>query len=139
SYKPAKSRSRRSGSGSSDSIPLRFGSGSTRGLRRRRCRRARSVDPMTALAPAASAVVSSDAPRFVEGLFAAARLGDAGRPMREVAVALAEAGWPVLPCHPVAKYPLLQGGFKGRSSNVHVVERWWGRRSEERRVGKAGR
>ncbi len=85
---------------------------------------------MTALAPAASAVVSSDAPRFVEGLFAAARLGDAGRPMREVAVALVEAGWPVLPCHPIGKSPLLEGGFKGRSSNLHLVERWWGRQPQ---------
>src|SRR5437867_13433336 len=80
---------------------------------------------MTALAPAAPAVVSSGAPRFVEGLLAAARLGEAGRPMLEVAVTLAEAGWPVFPCRPDTKQPLIEHGFKGRSNNLERVKRWW--------------
>src|SRR5207248_9380837 len=107
-------------------IPPLFRSGSPRAPRRR----ARSVDRMTALAPTAPAEAPANAPRLVEGLFGAARLGEAGRPMREVAVALVEAGWPVLPCHPIGKSPLLEGGFKGRSGNVHVVERWWGRQPQ---------
>ena len=86
---------------------------------------------MTALALTVPAEAPANAPRFIEGLFTAARLGEAGRPMLEVAVALAEAGWPVLPCHPISKQPVLVAhGFKDRSHDLERIKRWWGRLRE---------
>ncbi len=86
---------------------------------------------MTALALTAPAEAPANAPRFVEGLFTAARLGEAGRPMFEVAVALAEAGWPVFPCHPLTKQPILVAhGFKDRSLDLQLIKRWWSRLRE---------
>ncbi len=79
---------------------------------------------MTALALTAPAEAPANAPRFVEGLFTAARLGEAGRPMFEVAVALAEAGWPVFPCGQ-DKAPLVPGGFKARSTDPQRIKQWW--------------
>ena len=85
----------------------------------------------TALAPASPAAAPANAPRFVEGLITAAGLGEAGRPMLEVAVALAEAGWPVLPCHPITKKPVLVAhGFKDRSHDLQWIKRWWSRLRE---------
>ena len=86
---------------------------------------------MTALAPTASMAAPANAPRFIDGLFTAARLGEAGRPMLEVAVALAEAGWPVFPCHPLTKRPILVAhGFKDRSLDLQLIKRWWSRLRE---------
>jgi len=51
--------------------------------------------------------------------------------MFEVAVALAEAGWPVFPCHPLTKQPLLVAhGFKDRSHDLERIKRWWSRLRE---------
>jgi RecA-family ATPase len=72
----------------------------------------------SALAPA------TPASRFLEGLVAASRLGESGAPMREVALALANAGWPVFPCG-LDKAPLVGGGFKARSLDLEQLNRWW--------------
>ena len=75
-----------------------------------------------------SAEVSSAAPerwiQFVEGLVTAARLGESGAPMVDVALALANAGWRVLPCGQ-DKAPLVGGGFKARSVDPEQLKRWW--------------
>ena len=82
-----------------------------------------------ALAPAAAAS------RFVEGLVTAAGLGKAGRPMLAVAVALAEAGWPVFPCRPDTKQPLVPHGFKDRTKDGQQIKRWWGNSWRQATVG----
>lgn len=66
----------------------------------------------------------------VDGLVAAAQLGDAGHPMLEVALALASARWRVLPCSPDDKRPLIQHGFKNRSDDRELVQRWWSDRPD---------
>src|SRR2546425_2176124 len=38
-----------------------------------------------------------------------------------------QAGVPVFPCHPELKRPLVPRGFRARSANPEVVERWWQR------------
>src|SRR5207249_3740574 len=60
----------------------------------------------------------------VEGLVTAARLGESGKPMVDVALALANAGWSVLPCGQ-DKAPLVGGGFKARSVDPERIKRWW--------------
>ncbi|HEY6224700.1 MAG TPA: AAA family ATPase [Gemmatimonadales bacterium] len=46
--------------------------------------------------------------------------------MLEVALTLAEHGWPVFPCRPDTKQPLVAHGFKGRSNDLQQINRWWG-------------
>ncbi len=82
----------------------------------------------TALASAAPdtlAAVPAKAPGLVEGLVTASRLGESGAPMLQVALALANAGWPVFPCRPDTKQPLTAHGFKDRSNDIQRIERWW--------------
>jgi len=64
-------------------------------------------------------------PTFVEALIAAADLGELQRPMRDVALALTRGGWPVFPCDPQLKKPLIDKGFHGRSKDIATVEGWW--------------
>jgi len=72
---------------------------------------------------------------FVQGLLAAAQLGEAGRSMLEVALALVDAGWRVFPCHQLEKRPLIQNGFYSRSNSRDQVERWWGGQFPSATVG----
>src|SRR5437867_9979681 len=81
--------------------------------------------PMTALNnPAVSSAEPERRTCFVEGLVTAARLGESGAPMLDVALALANAGWGVLPCGQ-DKAPLVGGGFKARSVDPERIKRWW--------------
>ncbi len=72
----------------------------------------------TALAPAAPATPPAAPAQagdpFVNALIRAGELGEQGAPMRDVALALAAAGWRVFPCDPRTKKPLVPHGFKGR-------------------------
>lgn len=54
----------------------------------------------------------------------AGNLGENGAPMRDVALALVEGGWPVFPCGQ-DKAPLVGGGFKARSCDAEKVRLWW--------------
>jgi len=78
----------------------------------------------SALLPAVVAPASKDSDHFVEGLVAASLLGESGAPMLDVALALADAGWSVLPCGHDKK-PLVRGGFHARSANPEQVKQWW--------------
>src|SRR6266545_2427530 len=80
----------------------------------------------TALAPAALARpgAPATAPSFAEGLVTASQLGESGAPMVDVALALVNAGWPVLPCGQ-DKAPLVNGGYKTRSGDAEQIKRWW--------------
>src|SRR5262245_24823812 len=62
---------------------------------------------------------------FVAALIAGADLGEQERPMRDVALALAGGGWPVFPCDPQRKHPLIPNGFHGRSTDVATIADWW--------------
>lgn len=48
-----------------------------------------------------------------------------GETMLDVALVLAKSGWPVLPCAPETKAPLIAGGFHARSSDEERVREWW--------------
>lgn len=43
----------------------------------------------------------------------------------EHALQYAERGWPVFPCSPANKQPLVAGGFKSATDNADVIRRWW--------------
>jgi hypothetical protein len=58
------------------------------------------------------------------GLVLASNKGWDGAPMRTVALALVEHGWPVFPCG-LDKAPLVAAGFKARTKNVQQIEQWW--------------
>jgi len=55
--------------------------------------------------------------------------------MLEVALALAEAGWRVFPCHPLGKHPLVEHGFKRRLNDLQQIKRWWGGSLRDATVG----
>src|SRR5439155_17314548 len=129
SFTAVRYHSSRSDGGNSASTRSRSSRGSKRVLRSRRRRKASGDSMPDALAPAAAAS------RFVEGLVTAAGLGKAGRPMLEVAVALAEAGWPVFPCRPDTKQPLVPHGFKDRTKDGQQIKRWWGNSWRQATVG----
>src|SRR5689334_18389938 len=59
-----------------------------------------------------------------QGLVDASLRGQNGHGMREVALTLVAAGWPVFPCGQ-DKAPLVPGGFKARTTNSQQVEQWW--------------
>jgi putative DNA primase/helicase len=48
-------------------------------------------------------------------------------PVLAAALALVGAGWPVFPCSPDTKGPLIDGGFKSASANPQTVAGWWTR------------
>src|SRR5205823_5426528 len=83
------------------------------------------VSTAGASARAACAVAPANPLGFITGLLVAAQLGEAGRPMLEVALALVDGGWRVFPCHQLEKRPLVHDGFYSRSDNRDQVERWW--------------
>ena len=72
--------------------------------------------------------------RFVEGLNVAAQLGETGRSMLDVALALIGAGWRVFPCNADTKRPFVEHGFKDRSDDRNLIERCWSRLKEYRAV-----
>jgi len=46
--------------------------------------------------------------------------------MLDVALALIGAGWRVFPCKADTKRPFVEHGFKDRSDDRNLIERWWG-------------
>jgi hypothetical protein len=46
-------------------------------------------------------------------------------PALSAALDYAARGWPVFPCSPVDKAPLIDGGFKSASKNPRQIRRWW--------------
>jgi putative DNA primase/helicase len=51
----------------------------------------------------------------------------AANPILEAALAYAARGWPVFPCHPETKAPLVPKGLKEASADADLVRAWWGR------------
>jgi putative DNA primase/helicase len=51
----------------------------------------------------------------------------AANPILEAALAYAARGWPVFPCHPETKAPLVPRGLKEASAEAGLVRAWWGR------------
>src|SRR5215212_9183171 len=47
--------------------------------------------------------------------------------MVEFALGYARRGWPVFPCDPATKRPLIKDGFKGASTDEATVVGWWQR------------
>jgi hypothetical protein len=45
----------------------------------------------------------------------------------EAALTTAEFGWPVFPCVPRGKAPLVRSGFKDATTNPNQIRRWWTR------------
>jgi putative DNA primase/helicase len=45
----------------------------------------------------------------------------------EAALAYAERGWPVFPCHPATKRPLTKNGFEDATTDARAIKVWWGR------------
>ena len=58
------------------------------------------------------------------GLIDASVIGSGDATMREVALCLVKAGWPVFPCG-LDKAPLVPTGFKARTTNTQQIEQWW--------------
>lgn len=50
----------------------------------------------------------------------------ADRPIT-TALAYAERGWPVFPCNPLTKAPLVERGFKEASTDPFKIRSWWGK------------
>ncbi len=48
-----------------------------------------------------------------------------GLTMGESALLIAEQGWPVFPCHPETKRPMIKEGFKNASTDPATVEKFW--------------
>jgi hypothetical protein len=46
------------------------------------------------------------------------------------ALATADDGWPVFPCDPITKGPLVSGGLHGATRDADVIRRWWGRHAQ---------
>ncbi len=46
--------------------------------------------------------------------------------MLDAALDYARRGWPVFPCHPGTKQPLVKGGFKVATTDEAQIRRWWG-------------
>jgi hypothetical protein len=46
-------------------------------------------------------------------------------PMGLAALAYGAMGWPVLPCRPRGKEPLVAGGYKAATTNSELIRRWW--------------
>jgi len=82
--------------------------------------------PVVAVPPATPDAPTNVEQRLVDGLLAAGTLGEQGVPMRDVAFALVNAGWRVLPCHPIGKHPLAGKGFNARSNDPNEIDQWWG-------------
>lgn len=43
------------------------------------------------------------------------------------ALAYAARGWPVIPCRPHGKEPLVAGGYRAATTDPDVIREWWGR------------
>lgn len=62
--------------------------------------------------------------RATEALKEASDIGKRGAPMLQVALRLAQGGWPVFPCG-LDKAPLIAGGFRSRSPSAAYIKEWW--------------
>lgn len=62
--------------------------------------------------------------RALDALKDASAMGGTGAPMLQVALRLAQGGWPVFPCG-LDKAPLVAGGFRSRSPSATYVKEWW--------------
>ena len=62
--------------------------------------------------------------RATEALKEASDIGARGAPMLQVALRLAQGGWPVFPCG-LDKAPLIAGGFRSRSPSAAHIKEWW--------------
>jgi len=49
------------------------------------------------------------------------------QPAREIALGYAKTGWPVFPCHPKNKRPLIQNWPEIASTDPAIIEHWWGK------------
>ena len=45
--------------------------------------------------------------------------------MKNNALAMAEDGYPIFPCNPQNKQPLIKGGFKNATTDEKTIQRWW--------------
>jgi len=55
-------------------------------------------------------------------------MATAAAPANQLAAAAqwyATHGWPVFPCHPDTKMPLIKGGFKSASKGQDEIALWW--------------
>ncbi len=50
---------------------------------------------------------------------------DAPKPLRKVALWYAQQGWPVFPLLPGHKEPHVRNGFKGATTDLDRIDRWW--------------
>lgn len=53
-----------------------------------------------------------------------ARMSAMSSVLLDAALAYAARGWPVLPCHPKTKQPLIKGGFKNASRDPQQISEW---------------
>ncbi len=68
--------------------------------------------------------VESKLDRALAALKEASVMGGQGAAMVQVALRLAQGGWPVFPCG-LDKAPLIAGGFRSRSPSAMYIKEWW--------------